>query len=297
VEINSKSILIVGGDSKIGRALTEHFERSGHLVTKTTRRVRHVQKNWIQLDLDRPDQFQCKQGFDFAFICAGQTNISQCEKRPEETAQINTHNTIQVIEKLSENGTFIIFLSSNVVFSGLNPKVPSTEEPSAICHYGKQKVRVENYLLENCFPAAVVRLTKVVGTEFPLLKDWAQSLIDGENIVALSDLNMAPISMESLIAACSNIAKKRSQGIFHLSGPEDVSYAQVGAYIALKLGIPGRQVKSRTSDEAGINIYYRPKHTTLDTKCAEDTLQFRPEHWSKIVDQFIESTKAQIITT
>ena len=53
-----------------------------------------------------------------AVICAGVTNIAACEREPEKTAQVNVAGITGLIENLVESGSFVIYLSSNLVFDG-----------------------------------------------------------------------------------------------------------------------------------------------------------------------------------
>jgi len=284
-----KSVLIVGGDSNIGRSLKKKFSGLGHLVTHTTRRVEALDKTCLPLDLSEPEKFKPIDQYDVAFICAGITNISQCEQHPEATSQINIHNTIEIIRKLNEQGTFIVFFSSNVVFSGEKPRVLNTDKTQPTCNYGKQKSRVEDHLIGSSSPYAIVRLTKVIGEQFALLEKWAECLVSQQSITAFSDLKMAPISMAALTEVCTALLTEQTPGVFQLSGPEDTTYAEIGSYIAQQLGVTTSLVEAMTIDEVGANILSRPKHTTLDTVCSQTQLEFLPEHWTTVIDMFLES--------
>jgi dTDP-4-dehydrorhamnose reductase len=284
-----KSILIVGGDSHIGKYLHERLTGQDLEVTRTTRRKEKQDKANLHLDLVNLDDFKIAQSFDVAFICAGVTNITQCEEAPEMTTQINVHNTIKLIDKLASQGAFIVYLSSNVVFSGDTEKLTRDALTNPVCNYGKQKESVEKHLIQSEHNFSIIRLTKVIGATFTLLENWASSLLAAKSITAFSDLKMAPISMHSLIDVCAKLAANPTQGVFHLSGLEDASYAQVATYVAKQLKVATHLVHQLTSEEAGVRVTFKPKNTALGTQCSNEAFNFKSEHWTSIIDCFLKT--------
>ena len=227
-------VLIVGGDSLIGRALGESYRAAGVACLATSRRAGQQP----QLDLAAsPETWELAESYSTAFLCAGRTKLADCEAHPAETALINVTRTTELARKLSERGAFIVFLSTNLVFDG-SKAFPTVEDaPNPTTAYGHQKAEAEKILCELGDRVAIVRLTKVVHPRMPLLLDWAATLRRREVIHPYSDKVFSPIPLEYVVRALRSIAARRTGGIIHLSAETDISYASLAASLAEQLNV------------------------------------------------------------
>ena len=168
-------ILVIGGDGQIGLELVKYYESQNHTVFKTTRNTEKIsQKNYF-LDLSENSENWPTSWpkIDVVFFCASITSVQYCENEPELTYKINVVNTQKLLKIFSDLGVFIIYISSNLVFDGLKPFANVDDKPNPMTVYGKQKVEVENYLLNFIEYSAIVRLGKVVTFEtFHPLRGW-----------------------------------------------------------------------------------------------------------------------------
>lgn len=129
--------LIVGVDGMIGSALYAEAKRQELDVVGTTRRVSGLDRiGWrvnglAYLDLVRKTFAPPKA--DVAFICAGIVGYKHCEGNAESW-RVNVDGTIALIDTLLEQGSFVVFMSSDAV-----EHMPSTA-------YGLQKAAVEAFL-------------------------------------------------------------------------------------------------------------------------------------------------------
>jgi dTDP-4-dehydrorhamnose reductase len=226
--------LIVGGDSLIGRALHESYRAAGAPCVETSRRAgQHP-----QLDLAAsPETWELADSYSAAFLCAGRTKLADCETHPAETALINVNRTTELARTVWERGTFIVFLSTNLVFDGHKafPAVDDAQNPTTA--YGRQKAEAEKILRELGERVAIVRLTKVVHAGMPLLLDWAAALRRREVIHPYSDTVFSPIPLEYVAGALRSIAARRTGGTIHLSAERDISYASLAASLAKHLAV------------------------------------------------------------
>jgi dTDP-4-dehydrorhamnose reductase len=78
-------------------------------------------------------------------------------------------------------------------------------------------------------------------------------------------MTLAPTKIASVTAAISALLGERASGIFQLTGPRDVSYADVGRFVAQKLGVESSLVQAASAHAAGLPIGATPLHTTLDS--------------------------------
>ncbi len=72
--------------------------------------------------------------------------------------------------------------------------------------YGRQKVAVEKQLLEFGSRSGIVRLTKVLNAGHGLLCGWRDAMLQGKFICPLSDMVMAPLTVDLAVQASSGSA-------------------------------------------------------------------------------------------
>jgi dTDP-4-dehydrorhamnose reductase len=114
-------------------------------------------------------------------------------------------------------------------------------------------------------PVAILRLAKVVSSSMPLIDDWTRKLAAGAPIRAFNDLTMAPTPTDMVCAAISALLEDRASGVFQLTGPRDVSYAEVGRYLAGVLGVDPALVEESSARAGGLPEGATPANTTLDS--------------------------------
>ena len=145
-------ILIVGGDSKVGKALYAHLvsikssiDISNHTVSTTTRGA-VVQKHQRHLDLLNP-MLPADEDFDLIYLVAAVTGIMACEADAQNSWRVNADGPAQLALQASRKNIRVgptyaadkfvhtVFISSDAVESG--PKL----------NYSMQKAYVEGIVL------------------------------------------------------------------------------------------------------------------------------------------------------
>lgn len=254
-------ILILGGDSIIGKALYLDLIKDGFLVDKSTRKE-NLETDEFFLDLSNDIDFSTfpNENYDFVFICISITSIDYCKKNVLESNNINVNQTINLINYFNKKGVFIIYFSTNLVFDGTNNimEYDTLVNPQTI--YGKQKVEVENYLLQ--IPNnAIIRLTKVIDENFKLFDIWVNKLNAKEAITAFNDMYMSPIWIFDVLNFLKYFISNPKPGIIQISSDLDISYYDAAVYISNYLNIDSKQVLSKSYIDFGIE--YAPKYTAL----------------------------------
>jgi dTDP-4-dehydrorhamnose reductase len=269
--------LVIGADGTIGRALVDRLARAGRPVLGTTRRRDASGPDRLHLDLASDvSSWQPPAGVSAAFLCAAVTSLERCRSDPVGTERVNVEHTIVVARKLVEAGAFVVFLSTNLVFDGT---VPARAAHDPVCPrtcYGAQKARAEAKLLALAERVAVVRLTKVVAPDLPLLGGWVRSLKSRHVIHPFSDLVMAPVPLAFVVEVLDRLALVRLGGLLQVSADRDVTYAEAAHHFARRLGADPELVQPVTSAEAGVRLEAVPAHTTLDTTRLCEELRLRP---------------------
>lgn len=230
--------LVVGGDGMLGARTAGRLAAAGLSVHATTRRQETAtpDRPFIDLAAGRWESL-APAHYRTAILCAAAARLADCRNDPEGTAAVNVTGTVALARWLAERGTRVLFLSTNQVFDGRLPEPRPAEAPySPITEYGRQKAAAEEGILP-LRGAAVLRLTKVVHPGMPLFDGWAAELRAGRPIEPFGDFHFAPVSAdlvtEVLLRLCAHSVP---EGIWQLSAPADVTYADAARQIAARLG-------------------------------------------------------------
>lgn len=254
-------ILVVGGDGLIGGALAKHLSEQGETPITTVLSDTKV-PNSILFDLTA-SAWPLLPRVSAAVICAAVTSQQQCRKDPARTRHVNVVQTLKLIGELVATDTFVVFLSTNLVFDGSKPLRTLNETTCPKTEYGRQKAEVELALTEWRNKTAIIRLTKVFHSGLPLLVKWRQDLGAGRKVEAFTDYLCSPIYMQTVVSGISRITRERRSGIWHFSGPTDVSYATLARTIARLYGAKPSLVRFATASSALLE--HLPANTTLDS--------------------------------
>lgn len=259
--------LIVGANSEIGTSTARLIRARGQNVLATTRRMTSADE--IQFDFRSSlKTLALPVGVKSACIFVAVARLAACEGDPAGSALVNVKQTIALIDHLVSRGIYTLFLSSNQVFSGDRPHVPADAPVSPISEYGRQKAEAESLLqarMAGGAPIGVLRLAKVVSPGMPLLTTWTRDLSAGRAIHAFSDMTLAPTPIDIVATTIVRMMEDQSPVIAQLTGPQDVAYADVGRFLANKIGADPRLVVPVSALEGGMPPGSAPRNTTLDS--------------------------------
>src|SRR5580704_13877111 len=266
--------LLVGGDSEIGAATCRHLKAMGEAAAATTRRRDRVggERPFLDLAADLSSWEPAPQT-SAACILAAIARLADCAADPAGSAAINVRQTLTLAERLTARNIYVLFLSTNQVFDGSVAHVPADAPASPVSEYGRQKAAAEAGLRERMragAPIGILRLAKVVSANMPLLHGWVRTLKAGEPIRAFRDMPMAPAPTELVSAAIAALLTRRTPGVFQLTGPQDVTYADVAHRLAHQVGADPTLVGTVGAIEAGMPDGSAPRHTTLDSTAMRD---------------------------
>lgn len=262
-----RRVLIVGGDSLIGRAVGEGFATAGDNVYFSTRRGPYGSAQRPYLDLLAiatgamdPNSLP---PVDIAILAAAVARVNDCEAAPEETWQVNVEGSARVARCLAAQGAYVVMLSSDKVFDGRVAQRRRDDPPCPETAYGRQKAALEAIVLE--LPGgAVLRLSKVLLPSLALLADWTAALRQGQTVEAFDDFTLAPVTPEHIGRVVRAMAAERSPGLFHCTGAADRSYAELAAMLAAAVGADPALVLARPTPDHIVSPAARCPHTALD---------------------------------
>jgi len=275
--------LVVGGDSLVGSELKVHCRKLGWTVDATSRRAEMA--GALFLDLGDPDFTPVQRGlYDVAFVCAAVTSMQACQGDPARSRRINVDNTLDLMRRLAERGTQLVFLSSSQVFNGETP-MPDEAAPTAPKNeYGAQKLAVEEAIERQKLPAAVLRVTKVLADRpVGVFKGWFEALAKGQPVQAATNMALSPVMVGDVAEAAERLAAGRHRGVWHLGSSDDIGYFDAARLMAETRRLPVTLVQGEELTEAQVPEIYRHRHVTLSCKKIE-SLPMRVRRARDILD-------------
>ncbi len=120
----------------------------------------------IYLDLNDPNKFNFDElkSNDTVIFLASISSPDECIKNPKFTYKVNVQNTILAIRKIISKKAYVLFASSDMVYSGNKGIVDEDTQPNPLSGYGKMKLEVENYFKDELYFKSM-RLSLVCGVD------------------------------------------------------------------------------------------------------------------------------------
>ncbi|MBY0238275.1 MAG: sugar nucleotide-binding protein [Burkholderiaceae bacterium] len=222
------TVLVVGADSQVGAALLAGLPSARYDVAGTSRRPHSADRYFY--DLAQPEHQLPLHQFDTVVLCAAVSNMARCDNEPDVCRRLNVDHTCRLIGDAVAAGCYVVFLSSNTVFDGSQPFYAPHDPVAPLNNYGRFKLAVEQYIAAlpagpGAGAAAVLRLSKVITADAPFIVNWERAAAAGEAVRAFSNKLLSPIALEQVVAGIATMIDWRQDGLYHLAGDEELSYA------------------------------------------------------------------------
>ena len=257
-----RRVLIVGGDSWIGRGVEAHFRAAGIESVATTRRP-GAGRPFLDLATFDPES-DSLHDVDAAILAAAVARLGDCAADPHTSARANMAGTLRLARHLAARGAHVVLLSTDKVFDG---RLPRRLREAGVCprtEYGRQKALAEAGVRALGATGAVLRLSKVLDPDNALIAGWIERLARAAAVEAFHDMYLAPVSRDLVARLLEGIVRARGAGIYQASGAGDVSYADLALRIAGRLGADADLVHLLAADPRAHPAEARPPHSTLD---------------------------------
>jgi dTDP-4-dehydrorhamnose reductase len=197
---------------------------------------------------------------------AALTNVDECEANKELAYKINAEGTKRVAKIANELGAFLVYVSTDYVFSGDKGMYKEEDEPNPIDYYGYTKLMGEKYCDCIARPCVIYGAKPASGTvNFAL---WLiDKLMNREEVKIVTDQFITPTLNTNLAKMLLEVAERELKGRFHLAGKERVSRYDFALQIANEFGLDKNLIIPSRMDEMKW-IASRPKDSSLNTSKA-----------------------------
>jgi len=215
--------VLITGAGQLAGALYQALNAAG---ASTVAMVPHA-------DLEITDAQQVAEAFahfqpTLVFHTAGLTRVDFCEREPRQAELVNGQGTENIVRASEEHQARVVYFSTDYVFPGREEgDYDENEAPAPLNAYGRSKLAGEQASL--AYPRALVIRTAQVfapgGRNF--LAALRAQVGEGKALIkVVADEMATPTYAPHLALAALALAEKVEQGIFHIRGPEELSYFQ-----------------------------------------------------------------------
>jgi dTDP-4-dehydrorhamnose reductase len=171
---------------------------------------------------------------DAVIHAAAQSDSNLCQENRDTSYRINTEAAINIARFCSDLEIPCLFISSDLVFDGLNPPYSEEDEPSPLNVYGEQKLMAEIGMKNQCASIVICRMPLMFGSSGPTGSSFLQPLLRqmrlGMEVNLFVDEFRTPLSGENAVEGLM-IALERLPDVVHLGGVERISRYEFGKLV------------------------------------------------------------------
>lgn len=212
--------------------------------------------------------------------CAALTQADECELNPIKAWEINVTATRFIVDAAKKINAFLIFISTDFVFDGINGPYKETDTVNPVSYYGSTKVAAEKSVAESGLPYAIARTCLLygnifVGTRNNVISWVKENLEQVKKIKVVSDQWRTPTYVEDLAKGILLVAEKRAVGLFHISGKDFLSPYDMAMATAAYLHLDASLIE-KVDASVFTQIAKRPVTTGFIIDKAKNELGYEP---------------------
>ncbi len=275
-------LLITGASGLYGSKLAQIAFSKNYEVFSTDVQELQVSGNFVKMDISNKivvDETFKQVKPDVVVHAATLTDVDKCELNKELAWKINVEGTKNIIEAAKAQDTFVIYISTDYIFSGEKGNYKEIDKPNPIQYYGLTKLKSEQ-LVKNLGEYFIGRPSVMYGSTSATGKVnfvlWViETLRKGGRVKIVTDQWNTPTLNTNLAEMTLEVAERRLTGIYHTCGATRVSRFEFAQLIAQTFDLDKSLIDTaRASDFTW--PAKRPTDSSLDTSKAQQTLQNKP---------------------
>jgi dTDP-4-dehydrorhamnose reductase len=240
-----KKVLITGSNGLLGQKLLELYLSIDDIELIATARGenRYPRKEgytYAPLDITNEKEVQdviTRYSPDCIINTAAMTNVDECETDKEGCDKLNVDAVAYLVAAANKVDAHLIHLSTDFIFDGKKGPYKEDDEPNPLSYYGHSKLLAENMVREYCHKWSIARTVLVYGVVHDMSRSnivlWAKGALEkGQPINVVNDQFRSPTLAEDLAKGCQLIEQKEAQGIFNISGKDQMSILEIVERVA-----------------------------------------------------------------
>ncbi|NLF88991.1 dTDP-4-dehydrorhamnose reductase [Candidatus Bathyarchaeota archaeon] len=287
-------LLITGASGLYGSKLAKLAIERGIEVYSSDIQDTSISGNFVKLDISgRAQVGEVFDGIkpDVVVHAATLTDVDKCELNKELAWKINVDGTINIAKAAKRLGAFLVYISTDYVFSGEKGYYVESDSPDPVNYYGLTKLEAETVVMsmmpESDFfigrPSVMYGSTPAAGkVNFAL---WViESLRKGERIKIVTDQWNTPTLNTNLADMTLEVVERRLSGVYHTCGATRVSRFEFAEKIADCFGLDKSLIDKVSASQFSWPAL-RPVDSSLDTSLAQRAFKCKPLTMDKALEQ------------
>jgi len=286
-----KRILVTGSRGQLGRALNQLLKLQKQYEVYETDVFVSGDDSIIGLDITDETSVSIKISEikpDIIINCAALTAVDLCESEQEKAFQINAMGPKNLAKAATAIGATLVHVSTDYVFDG-QAKVPYVESdatnPSS--EYGRTKLAGDQFVLEYCKEAFVVRTAWVYGEGKNFVKTMLRLAENGNKIRVVSDQFGTPTSALELARVILYLMETKSYGIYHATAEGITNWYEFAKQIFMEAGKEAQLEAIPTSEYP--TPAKRPMYSVLDNEQLRERHGYIMKEWKEALHEYMKS--------
>jgi dTDP-4-dehydrorhamnose reductase len=268
-ENNKEKLLVTGASGFLGSHCVNWFKNHYNvcgLINNSTNKIPGIR--CIKANITNENKIAKllkEENFDIIIHCAAIVNPDFCEGNYSLANEVNVKGTRNLVRNFK--GIFI-YISTDMLFDGIQGNYKETDIPNPINNYGKTKYEGEiqvqlysqaYYILRTNFFG---RNNIIEGESFA---EWIfNSLSNSEPINLFHDYIYCPIFIDDLFIIIEQLLTKKQYGIYNAVGKDKISKYDFGILLAKKGNLNSSLINRVSIDDHEFNAR-RPKNMSMKT--------------------------------
>lgn len=254
-------IMVTGSNGLLGQKLIHQLAKRADVellaTARGTNRLR-MQEGYAYASLDVTNAQEvidlCMRWQPEVIIhTAAMTQVDDCEDQQDACWQLNVQAVDHLVRACEAIKAHLVHLSTDFIFDGAAGPYDETAAANPLSFYGKSKLAAEKLLLESNISYSIIRTVLVYGVAEDMSRSnivlWAKGALEkGQPLRIVSDQFRTPTLAEDLAQGCILAAMKRAQGIYNISGKDQMSVLELVKRVAKYFNLPTEQISEVSTD-------------------------------------------------
>ena len=281
-------ILITGVNGLVGNSLYRLLQDSDHKLFFSSRNL----KGLANYKVDITDEVEVNSFFkserpDVVINSAAMANVDLCEEEQDLCWKVNVEGVQNLVEACDQYSTHLTHISTDYIFDGKKNSGIYNEDdlPNPQSYYAKSKLAGEEVISRSQISYSILRTILVYGVHknANIVTFVKNSLEANKTVNLVSDQVRMPTFVDDLSKACIKASEKKAAGIFHICGPEQMSYLDIGNRIADHFSLDKNLINHVNTIDLNQKAL-RPFKTGFDLRKAIKILNYKPTKFEDSLD-------------
>lgn len=233
-------ILVTGSNGLLGQKLVHQLKDDPEITLVATSRgenrlSRGEGYHYRSLDItDRSQVLTClaEEQPEVVINTAAMTNVDHCEEDKEGCDALNVEAVKHLIAAAQNRPFRLVHLSTDFIFDGESGPYREEDPAHPLSYYGASKLKAEELIQASGIDYAILRTVLVYGVAESMSRSnivlWAKGALEKEqDLKVVDDQFRSPTLAEDLAQGCILAAKQGAQGIFNISGKDQMSILEL----------------------------------------------------------------------